>query len=199
MNTRRILLYSLVFCLKRSFSQQGTPPGRLDGVAPVGDAAMAKVTAPLRALCALCAHRCAMLLLFLLLQKGKGKGKGKGKKGKGKKAAGKRSFNGNRCESGPVVGSAVWCVCAPQPMTSIRSHPSFSSSKRRAKSSRWSTSLVRRPPRLSSRPVAPPADGALSLSRALSLFSLLRSQCCARMPLHAPSRRGTRRSIRTST
>ena len=52
---------------------------------------MAKVTAPLRALCALCAHRCAMLLLFLLLQKGKGKGKGKGKKGKGKKAAGKRA------------------------------------------------------------------------------------------------------------
>lgn len=61
----------------------------MGAVAPV---AMAKVTPLFRAICAPCAHCCAVLLLLLLLQKGKGKGKGKGKKGKGKKAAGKRKF-----------------------------------------------------------------------------------------------------------
>ena len=71
----------------------------MGAVAPV---AMAKVTPLFRAICAPCAHCCAVLLLLvLLLQKGKGKGKGKGKKGKGKKAAGKRKFFFiNRCEQG---------------------------------------------------------------------------------------------------
>ena len=103
-------------------------------------------------------------------KKGKGKGKGKKKgKGKGKKGAGARTFR----EPTVVMGSTTNvrsrfepCVMlVAQPSTSTRCRQSFSSSRRRARSSRWSTSLVRtdrNPPSRSSRrsPAVPCADRA---------------------------------------
>ena len=41
-------------------------------------------------------------------------------------------------------------------------------------------------------------DRSRCFGRTHGLWSL-RSQCCARMPLHAPSRRGMRRSVKMST